>query len=180
MVLTDKGIIGRRHFGPDLSGEQGGAKCCFCIECNDSTAEPAYWNLRRQALKNGVNAIAWDGFDVDKIKIRTYDAPSRCVTRGDPRMAWDPLVVGPHCGCCIPVYGDCCRCICIQPDVDRLYRATIVSEHITTVGSGEDSESYTTGIIELLALARSPDDLRNTLRAAKEKYGAPAAAAMER
>ena len=74
----------------------------------------------------------------------------------------------------------CCRCICIEPDVDRLYRATIVSEHITTTGSGEDSESYTTGIIELLALARSPDDLRNTLRAAKEKYGAPAAATMER
>jgi hypothetical protein len=190
LVLTDKGIIGRRHFGPDLSGEQGGAKCCFCIECNDSTAEPAYWNLRRQALKNGVNAIAWDGFDVDKIKIRTYDAPSRCVTRGDPRMAWDPLVVGPHCGCCIPVYGDCCRCICIQPDVDRLYRATIVSEHITNKGE-EDSESYTTGIIELLALARSPDDLRNTLRARVRRPSArggepwkstapPAAAAMER
>ena len=190
MVLTDKGIIGRRHFGPDLSGEQGGVKCCFCIECNDSTAEPSYWNLRRQALKNGVNAIAWDGFDVDKIKIRTYDAPSRCVTRGDPRMAWDPLVVGPHCGCCIPVYGDCCRCICIQPDVDRLYRATIVSEHITNKGE-EDSESYTTGIIELLALARSPDDLRNTLRARVRRPSArggepwkstapPAAAAMAR
>ncbi len=105
-------------------------------------------------------------------------------------MAWDPLVVGPHCGCCIPVYGDCCRCICIQPDVDRLYRATIVSEHITNKGE-EDSESYTTGIIELLALARSPDDLRNTLRARVRRPSArggepwkstapPAAAAMER
>ena len=182
LVLTDKGIIGRRHFGPDLSGEQGGAKCCFCIECNDSTAEPAYWNLERQVLKNGVNAIAWSGFDVDKIRIRTYDAPSsRCVTRGDPNMAWDPFVVGPYCGCCAPVYGDCCRCICIQPDVDRLYRATIFSEHETTVSSGDDgSMDIVTGSIELLALARSPDDLRNTLRAAKEKYGAPAAAAMER
>ena len=96
-------------------------------------------------------------------------------------MAWDPFVVGPHCGCCVPVYGDCCRCICIQPDVDRLYRATIFSEHKTTVSSGEDgSTEIVTGSIELLALARSPDDLRNSLRAAKEKYGAPAAAAMER
>ena len=189
LVLTDKGIIGRRHFGPDLSGEQGGCKCCG-IE--DSSAEPSYWNLRRQALKNGVNAIAWDGFDVDKIKIRTYDEPSRCVTRGDPRMASDPLVVGPYCGCCFPMDPCiCCRCICIEPDVDRLYRATIVSEHITTTGSGEDSESYTTGIIELLALARSPDDLRNTLRARVRRPSAPAgepwkstappaAAAMER
>ena len=135
----------------------------------------------RQALKNGVNAIAWDGFDVDKIKIRTYDAPSRCVTRGDPRMASDPLVVGPYCGCCVPVYGNCCRYICIQPNVDRLYRATISSKHKTTYSSGEDgSTEIVTGSIELLALARSPDDLRNTLRAAKEKYGAPAAAAMER
>ena len=31
--------------------------------------------------------------------------------------------------------------------------------------------------IEVLALARSPDDLRSSLRAAKEKYGAPTAAA---
>ena len=65
--------------------------------------------------------------------------------------------------------------------MDRLYRATIFSEHNTTYhdsdGGGMDIK---TGSIELLALARSPDDLRNTLRAAKEKYGAPAAAAMER
>ena len=194
LVLTDKGIIGRRHFGPDLSGEQGGVKCCFCIECNDSTAEPSYWNIMRQVLKNGVNAIAWDGFDVDKIKIRTYDAPSRCVTRGDPRMASDPLVVGPYCGCCLPMDPCiCCRCICIQPDVDRLYRATIVSEHKTTINAGSDDGEYKirTGIIELLALARSPDDLRNTLRARVRRPSAPAgepwkstappaAAAMER
>jgi meiotically up-regulated gene 157 (Mug157) protein len=66
--------------------------------------------------------------------------------------------------------------------VDRLYRATIFSEHETTVSSGDDgSTDIVTGSIELLALARSPDDLRNTLRAAKEKYGAPTAAvAMER
>ena len=179
LVLTDKGIIGRRHFGPDLSGEQGGVKCCFCIECNDSTAEPSYWNIMRQVLKNGVNAIAWDGFDVDKhVKIRTYDAPSsRCVTRGDPRMASDPLVVGPYCGCCVPMDPCiCCRCICIQPNVDRLYRATIVSEHKTTINAGSDDGEYKirTGIIELLALARSPDDLRNTLRARVRRPSAPA------
>ena len=96
-------------------------------------------------------------------------------------MAWDPLVVGPYFACCVPM-ATCCRCICIQPEVDRLYRATIFSEHKVTYhdsdGGGMD---IVTGSIELLALARSPDDLRNTLRAAKEKYGAPAAAAaMER
>ena len=98
-------------------------------------------------------------------------------------MASDPLVVGQYCGCCFPMDPCiCCRCICIQPDVDRLYRATIVSEHKTTINAGSDDGEYkiTTGSIELLALARSPDDLRNTLRLAKEKYGAPAAATMER
>ena len=100
-------------------------------------------------------------------------------------MASDPLVVGPYCGCCFPMDPCiCCRCICIQPDVDRLYRATIFSEHKTTYHDSDSdggSVDIVTGSIELLALARSPDDLRNTLRAAKEKYGAPAAAAaMER
>ena len=134
----------------------------------------------RQPSINVVNAIAWDGFDVDKIRIRTYDASSRCVTPGDPRMAWDPLVVGPYFACCVPM-ATCCRCICIQPEVERLYRATIFSEHKSTIDAGSDSShEIRTGSIELLALARSPDDLRNTLRAAKEKYGAPAAAAMER
>jgi hypothetical protein len=187
LVLTDKGIIGRRHFGPDSSAEQLApmtCKCCFCCgptcEQEGTGGGGAYWNVMRQPSINVVNAIAWSGFDVDKIRIRTYDASSRCVTPGDPRMAWDPLVVGPYFACCVPM-ATCCRCICIQPKVDRLYRATIFSEHSTTYhdsdGGGMDIK---TGSIELLALARSPDDLRNTLRAAKEKYGAPAAAAMER
>ena len=189
LVLTDKGIIGRRHFGPDSSTEQLGpmtCKCCFCCgptcEQEGTGGGAAYWNVARQPSINVVNAIAWSGFDVDKnVRIRTYDAPSRCVTPGDPRMAWDPLVVGPYFACCVPM-ATCCRCICIQPNVDRLYRATIVSEHKTTINAGSDDGEYkiTTGSIELLALARSPDDLRNTLRLAKEKYGAPAAATMER
>ena len=141
LVLTDKGIIGRRHFGPDLSGEQGGVQVLFLLRSRMNGRDSrrrAYWNIMRQVLKNGVNAIAWDGFDVDKIRIRTYDAPSRCVTRGDPRMAWDPLVVGPYCACCVPVYGTCGRYICIQPDVDRLYRATISSKHKTTYQGRQD------------------------------------------
>ena len=106
-------------------------------------------------------------------------------------MAWDPLVVGPYFACCVPM-ATCCRCICIQPEVDRLYRATIFSEHKVTYhdsdGGGMD---IVTGSIELLALARSPDDLRNTLRARVRRPSAPAgepwkrtappaAAAMER
>ena len=191
LVLTDKGIIGRRHFGPDSSAEQLApmtCKCCFCcgpVCVVDGTGGGgAYWNVARQPSINVVNAIAWSGFDVDKnVRIRSYDAPSRCVTPGDPRMAWDPLVVGPYFACCVPM-ATCCRCICIQPEVDRLYRATIFSEHKTTYHDSDSdggSVDIVTGSIELLALARSPDDLRNTLRAAKEKYGAPAAAAaMER
>ena len=39
---------------------------------------------------------------------------------------------------------------------------------------------YNTAEISLIALARTPEDLLESLRAAKAKYAAPAAAAMER
>ena len=183
LILTDKGIVGRRNFGPDSPGDK--CQCC-CIGCGEEEGEAGvqpHWRVGKQASKNGVSAIAWSGFDVDKnVRIRTYDG-GRCWTKsGDfcdmTDIGWDPLVVGLHCGCCMP--GGCCMYICIQPDAEGLYRATIFSEHETLIESGENSHFIPTGSIELLALARSPDDLRNTLRAAKEKYGAPAAAAMER
>ena len=183
LILTDKGIVGRRNFGPDSPGDK--CQCC-CIGCGEEEGEAGvqpHWRVGKQASKNGVSAIAWSGFDVDKnVRIRTYDG-GRCWTKsGDfcdmTDIGWDPLVVGLHCGCCMP--GGCCMYICIQPDAEGLYRATIFSEHETLIESGENSHFIPTGSIELLALARSPDDLRNTLRAAKEKYGAPAAAAMAR
>ena len=189
LILTDKGIVGRRNFGPDSPG--GGCNCC-CIGCGDLEGEAGvqpHWRVNKQADQNGVNAIAWSGFDVDKnVRIHTYGG-GRCVPtrKGDfcdmggsaGDSAFDALVVGLHCGCCIP--GGCCMYVCIQPDAEGLYRATIFSKHETLIESEENSHFIPTGSIELLALARSPDDLRNTLRAAKEKYGAPAAAAaMER
>ena len=134
LVMTDKGVIGRRHFGNQTD----------------------------------VNAISWGGFDVDRnVRIRPYDA--RCTSPCDPiSNSWDPLVVGPYFGLLVP----CCRCICIQPKEPGLYRATIFSKHTTTVSTGGQGGSVEipTGSIDLLALARSPDDLRSALRAAKEKY----------
>ena len=75
----------------------------------------------------------------------------------------DPLVVGVWCG----LFCACCRCVCIQPNEPGLYRATIFSKHTYNVGDGQ---MFSTGSIDLLALARSPDDLRSSLRALKEKY----------
>ena len=175
LILTDKGIVGRRNFGPDSPG--GGCNCC-CIGCGDLEGEAGvqpYWRVNKQKHENGVNAIAWNGFDVDKnVRIHTYGG-GRCVpTRKEGDSAFDALVVGLHCGCCIP--GGCCMYVCIQPEAEGLYRATIFSKHETLIESEENSHFIPTGSIELLALARSPDDLRNSLRAAQEKYGAPAAA----
>ena len=67
-----------------------------------------------------------------------------------------------------------------RPEAPGLYRATISSIHQTTHGSGDDGYYRPTASIEVLALARSPDDLRSSLLAAKEKYGAPNAAEMAR
>ena len=136
LVMTDKGVIGRRHFEPDSE----------------------------------INAISWGGFDVDRnVRIRSYDT-CRCtsVPVGDPLPnSWDPLVVGPYFGLVLP----CCRCICIRPNEPGLYRATIFSKHTDTVWTGRDrSVEIPTGSIDLLALARSPEELRSSLRALKERY----------
>ena len=65
LILTDKGIIGRRHFGPDSSAEQLApmtCKCCFCCgpvcEQEGTGGGGAYWNVLRQPSINVVNAIA--------------------------------------------------------------------------------------------------------------------------
>ena len=131
LVMTDKGVIGRRHFVPHSQ----------------------------------INAISWGGFNVDRnVRIRSYDT-CRCtsVPVGDPLPnSWDPLVCGLYFGLVLP----CCRCICIQPKEPGLYRATIFSKHTTTVRTGGDREmEIPTGSIDLLALARSPEELRSSLRA---------------
>ena len=136
LVMTDKGVIGRRHFVPHSQ----------------------------------INAISWGGFNVDRnVRIHSYDT-CRCtsVPVGDPLPnSWDPLVCGLYFGLFLP----CCRCICIQPKEPGLYRATIFSKHTTTVRTGGDREmEIPTGSIDLLALARSPEELRSSLRALKERY----------
>ena len=48
------------------------------------------------------------------------------------------------------------------------------------MAKGDSSVEYNTAEISLIALARTPEDLLESLRAAKAKYEAPAAAAMDR
>ena len=170
LVITDKGVLGRRAFTakegttqPDAPHEQNG----------------------------GINAITWNGFRIGDVRIQTFDSPScMCSTpvmppifpgmeglkSNDPRFDGDPLILACYFGLCCA----CCRYTCFQPEAPGLYRATISSVHTTTVGDQDTSRTFPTASIEVLALARSPDDLRSSLRAAKEKYGAPKAAKMAR
>ncbi len=138
----------------------------------------------RRVFTGKVEAITWDGFEMKDVRIRTFDAPCLCSIptnvccdkHSDPRFDPDPLALA----CYFGFIGACCRCEFCQPEAPGLYRAKISSIHKTRVGRYEDWDYRTTASIEVLALARSPDDLMSSLRAAKEKYGAPAAAAMER
>jgi len=126
----------------------------------------------------GINAITWDGFRIEDVRIRTFDAPCLCsipniyLERSDPRFDHDPLALACYCGFLFA----CCRCEFCGPKAPGLYRATISSIHEKKSRDG----SLPTASIEVLALARSPDDLRSSLLAAKEKYGAPKAAEMAR
>ena len=133
----------------------------------------------RRDFTGRVNAITWDGFKIEDVRIRTFDAPCLCSIptgicceeHSDPRFDPDPL----ETACYFGFLGACCRYAFCRPEAPGLYRATISSIH-TTGGIAD----HPTASIEVLALARSPDDLRSSLRAAKEKYGAPTAAEMAR
>ena len=132
----------------------------------------------------GINAITWDGFRIEDVRIRTFDAPCLCsIPTGicfccdDHIEGWferDPL----ETACYFGFLGACCRYAFCRPEAPGLYRATISSIHHKGEGPRDDGGPMAT--IEVLALARSPDDLRSSLRAAKEKYGAPTAAEMAR
>ena len=124
-----------------------------------------------------VNAIAWDGFDVEKVKVRRYAEDKDCYWNCDtPPLHPDPLSYLLGFGLLAP----CCWRVLRNPTTPGLYRARIKSDHTTTVAAGDSSVTYNTAQISLIALARSPDDLVESLRAAKAKYEAPAAAAMDR
>ena len=134
----------------------------------------------RQEFTGKVNAITWDGFRIEDVRIRTFDAPCLCsipniyLERSDPRFDPDPL----ETACYFGFLGACCRYAFCRPEAPGLYRATISSIHHLEGHHGNSGGPIAT--IEVLALARSPDDLRSSLRAAKEKYGAPIAAEMAR
>ena len=155
LVFTDKGVVGRREF----TGK--------------------------------VNAITWDGFRIEDVRIRTFDAPCLCTSPrywlccaedgcvtwgGDPRFDTDPLVLSCYFGFLVP----CCRYAFCRPEAPGLYRATISSIHHKISEGPRGGDEGPMASIEVLALARSPDDLRCSLLAAKERYGAPKSAEMAR
>jgi len=167
--------------------------CCCCCRKSTPHEDMAFpvWADRalvftdkgvvgRREFTGEVNAITWDGFKIEDVRIRTFDAPCLyCHPRlcCDPRFDTDPLETACYFGFLVP----CCRCALCRPAAPGLYRATISSIHKTRHEGPRRGVSYEiTASIEVLALARSPDDLRSSLLAAKEKYGAPKAAEMAR
>jgi len=149
LIVTDKGVVGRREMRP---------------ERDDHGSDRSHW-LR------DVNAIAWDGFDVDKIEVRRYAEDKDCYWNCDkPPGQPDPLSYAFGFGLLAPW----CWKVVRNPTTPGLYRAKIASDHTTTVttGAGQQKRStrYNTAQISLIALARSPDDLVASLRAAKAKY----------
>jgi len=159
LILTENGIVGRREMRPD---RDRGSKLLH--------------------YQRDVNAIAWDGFDVDKIEVRRYSEAKDCYICGyicdAPPLYPDPLSYSLSFGILFPCFWK----VLYKPTTPGLYRARIVSAHQTEVvrSDGESSTMYNTAEISLIALARTPEDLLESLRAAKAKYEAPAAAAMER
>ncbi len=154
LIVTDKGVVGRREMRPDR--EDG--------------------SERRHHIRRDVNAIAWDGFDVDKIEVRRYAEDKDCYICSAPLAHPDPLSYALSIG----LLGPCFWKVLCKPTTPGLYHAKIASAHQTEVASGDSVVYYTTAEISLIALARTPEDLLESLRAAKAKYAAPAAAAMER
>ena len=168
LIVTDKGVVGRRYMRPDKTPEERAKQQAFY----------ARWNHEVPPYERDINAIAWDGFDVDKIEVRRYAEDDKtCYWNCDePPGHPDPLSYALGFGLLAP----CCWKVLCNPTTPGLYRAKIKSDHTTTVSDGESSTTYNTAQISLIALARSPEDLLQSLRAAKAKYEAPAAAAMER
>ena len=82
----------------------------------------------------------------------------------------------PRIGLLLPCFWK----VLYKPTTPGLYRAKIASAHQTVVRTDDSAVYYNTAEISLIALARTPEDLLESLRAAKAKYAAPAAAAMER
>ncbi len=154
LIVTDKGVVGRREMRPERD-DHGSDRSHFLRD---------------------VNAIAWDGFDVDKIEVRRYAEDKDCYICSAPPAHPDPLSYALSIG----LLGPCFFKVLCKPTTPGLYHAKIASAHKTYVASGDSSVEYNTAEINLIALARTPEDILESLRAAKAKYAAPAAAAMDR
>ena len=167
LILTDKGIVGRRDMRPD--GQQAKRQAHYARFNQDAVVS---------AYEHDVNAIAWDGLDVDKIEVRRYAEDDKtCYWNCDtPPLHPDPLSYALGFGLLLP----CCWKVLRNPTTPGLYRVRIASDHTTTVTRGDHTHQISTARIEVIALARTPEDLLESLRAAKAKYHAPAAQAMER
>ena len=163
LIVTEKGVVGRRDMRPDKTPE----------EQAKMQARYARFNRELPSYARDINAIAWDGFDVEKVKVRRYSEDKDCYWNCDaPSLHPDPLSYLLGFGFLWP----CCWKVLRNPTTPGLYRARIASDHTTEVAE----HHIATAQIDVIALARSPDDLVASLRAAKAKYAAPAAAAMER
>ena len=113
LVITDKGVVGRRSF-----------------TAKEGTTQPDAYHEEN----GGINAITWNGFRIGDVRIRTFDGPScMCSTpmmQGmlescDPRFDPDPL----ETACYFGFLGACCRYAFCRPEAPGLYRATISSIH---------------------------------------------------
>ena len=107
---------------------------------------------------------------------RYAEEDKTCYICSTPPAHPDPLSYALSIG----LLGPCFWKVLCKPTTPGLYHAKIASAHQTEVASGDSVVYYTTAEISLIALARTPEDLLESLRAAKAKYAAPAAAAMER
>lgn len=130
-----------------------------------------------EATGQETQAIAWDGFDVDKVHITRYDdaREPRCTVPWGERAIWaDPLSCAVGFGVLIP----CCAYTCVQPNAPGLYRVEITSTHETVTGTGKRRRARPTAAIDLFALAESPDAVVAALRRGAASARAPPAATM--
>ena len=122
-------------------------------------------------------AIAWGGFDADKVKARTYDAEKTCfVIPHDASLIYDHILYKDplSCVCAVGVLGPCAARTCIQPDAPGLYYLRIASIKWEEKKTKSDPVEQ----LDLVALADPPDVVLAALRAGAA--GAPTPAAMAR
>jgi len=80
LIVTEKGVVGRRDMRPDRTPEEQ-VKNIY-----------ARFNRELPPYACDINAIAWDGFDVEKVKVRRYSEDKGCYWNCDtPSLHPDPL-----------------------------------------------------------------------------------------